>query len=246
MTAIPPELAASLKAASRVAVLTGAGISAESGVPTFRDAQNGLWAQFRPEELASPQAFARNPKLVSEWYAWRRKLVDDAKPNPGHYALARLESLVPEFTLITQNVDGLHRRAGSRAVIELHGNIHRTLCSAEGIDVEAPEVGADGLARCPRCGGLLRPGVVWFGEMLPPEALDNAELAARKCQVFLSIGTSTVVEPAASLPFHALQRGATVVEINPTSTPLSDAAHFVLRGPAGVILPALVSALETV
>ncbi|MBI2313411.1 MAG: NAD-dependent deacylase [Betaproteobacteria bacterium] len=231
-----------MRSAKRVAALTGAGISAESGVPTFRDAQTGLWARYRPEELATPEAFLRDPKLVWEWYEWRRGIVGKARPNPGHVALAEMERHIPHFTLITQNVDGLHREAGSRRVLELHGNIRRTKCFDENLVVESwPDTG-EVPPRCPRCGGLLRPDVVWFGEMLPEADLTAAVEAAENCEVFLCVGTSAVVEPAASLPFYALRAGATVVEVNPGKTPLTGRASYSLRGAAGELLPALVAA----
>jgi NAD-dependent deacetylase len=239
---VPPELIAVLRQARRLTVLTGAGISAESGVPTFRDAQTGMWANFKAEELATPAAFRRNPKLVWEWYAWRRQLVAQVQPNPGHCALVELEKRVPQFTLLTQNVDGLHQRAGSRHVIELHGNIARTKCLDEGVVVTAwPDTG-EAPPRCPHCGGMLRPDVVWFGEALPEAAIEAAFDASHNCDVFCSIGTSAVVHPAASLPDQAHRRGATVVEINPDETPGTEIAEFVLRGPAGKLLPALVRA----
>ncbi len=239
---IPPELVAKLRQVKKVAVLTGAGISAESGVPTFRDAQTGLWARYNPEELATPEAFQRNPRLVWEWYEWRRQLVSQAKPNPGHLALVEMERRVPHFTLITQNVDGLHRRAGSRHVIELHGNIMRTICSRESVVVETWEETEEKPPRCPRCGAFLRPDVVWFGEMLPAGALQAAIEAAQEAEIFFSIGTSAIVQPAASLPFEAARHGATVVEVNLEETPVTPIAHYVLRGPAGVVLPTLVKA----
>ncbi len=228
------ELAAT---AQRVTVLTGAGVSAESGVPTFRDAQTGLWSQFKPEELATPRAFERNPKLVWEWYAWRRKLVSEAKPNSAHDTLAAMENFFPEFHLITQNVDGLHQRAGNRNVIELHGNITRTKCYPEGVVVSEWTETGDVPPKCPRCGGLLRPDVVWFEEAMPEAETEKAFEVSRNCDLFLCIGTSSVVYPAASLPVEALANGATVVEINPDETPLSNRADFVLSGPAGVMLP---------
>jgi NAD-dependent deacetylase len=238
----PAELLAALRAARRVAVLTGAGISAESGIPTFRDAQTGLWARFRPEELATPEAFRRNPKLVWDWYAWRRSLVAQAHPNAGHAALARLQDLVPRLKLITQNVDSLHQRAGSRDVIELHGNITRTKCFDEDVVVTEWVEGDETPPRCPRCGGWLRPDVVWFGEMLPADALARADAAARDCDVFLSIGTSAAVFPAAQLPLSAIDAGATVVEVNKDATPLSRLAAFSFRAAAGEALPALLAA----
>ena len=239
-TAIPSTLIDALGRAGHVGVLTGSGISAESGVPTFRDAQTGLWSKFRPEDLATPEAFQRNPKLVWDWYAWRRQLVAEAQPNPGHFALAELERRVPKFTLITQNVDGLHQRAGSRDVIELHGNIGRTKCVEENLVVETWNDTGDVPPRCPRCGGRLRPDVVWFGETLPPDAFERAVAASRSCDLFLSVGTSTLVHPAASLPFEAMERGAIVVEINPEETPLTSRAAFALRGASGVIIPELI------
>jgi NAD-dependent deacetylase len=239
---IPQSLVGAIAAARTVAVLTGAGISAESGVPTFRDAQTGLWAQFDPQKLATPDAFRRNPKLVWDWYAWRRKLVSRAEPNAGHRALAILEGRVSDFVLITQNVDGLHRRAGSRNVVELHGNIGRVKRSRENTVVEHwTEVG-DEVPRCAGCGALLRPDVVWFEETLPADALRAAEDAARRCQIMLVVGTSAEVYPAAALPGYAKSAGATIVEINPNPTPLSDAADYVLRAPAAVVLRALVAA----
>jgi len=228
-----------LRRARHIAILTGAGISAESGVPTFRDAQTGLWAKYRPEDLATPEAFRQDPKRVWEWYAWRRELVSQAAPNPGHYALAQLEGCVPRVTLITQNVDSLHQRAGSSNVIELHGNISRVICSAERRVVEQWQETGDAPPLCPDCGAPLRPDVVWFGEILPLQALEAAVQAAHSCDVFFSIGTSSLVEPAASLPLEALQHGATLAEINPLPTPLSKHARFVLRGPAGQALPEL-------
>jgi NAD-dependent deacetylase len=241
---IPDQLIELLSTAQRVTVLTGAGVSAESGVPTFRDAQIGLWSQFKPEELATPRAFRRNPRLVWEWYAWRRTLVADARPNPAHHALVEMEKRTPHFTLITQNVDGLHQRAGSRNVIELHGNITRTKCFDEGTVITAWKETGDVPPKCPNCGGLLRPDVVWFEEAMPEEETARAFTASRNCDLFLSIGTSTVVYPAASLPFEAAESGATVVEINPQPTPLTEKADYVLPGAAGVVLPILLQHLN--
>jgi NAD-dependent deacetylase len=239
---IPQSLARAIATARSVAVLTGAGISAESGVPTFRDAQTGLWAKFDPVKLATPDAFRRNPKLVWDWYAWRRKLVANAEPNAGHRALVVLEDRVADFVLITQNVDGLHRRAGSRNVVELHGNIGRVKCSRENTIVEHWTEVSDEVPRCTGCGALLRPDVVWFEETLPADALQAAEDAATRCQILLVVGTSAEVYPAAALPDYAKAAGATIAEINPHPTPLSEAADYVLRAPAGVVLPALVAA----
>jgi NAD-dependent deacetylase len=241
---ISAELLQRLATARRVTVLTGAGVSAESGVPTFRDAQTGLWAKYSPEELATPRAFRRNPRLVWEWYEWRRKLVASAKPNPAHIALAEMEKRFDDFQLITQNVDGLHQRAGSRAVIELHGNITRTKCSDEGTIISHWHDTGDIPPKCPHCGGLLRPDVVWFEEALPEPEMRLAMQSSTSCDVLLSIGTSTVVYPAASLPFEALRSGATVVEINPQPTPLTSQAHYVLQGAAGEIVPKLLEQLR--
>ncbi|HSO07412.1 MAG TPA: NAD-dependent deacylase [Pelomicrobium sp.] len=241
--AIPESLVAALRDARRVVVLTGAGVSAESGVPTFRDAQTGLWAKYDPHELATPEAFQRNPKLVWEWYAWRREMVGGVEPNPGHVALAELEFLVPDLVLVTQNVDGLHRRAGSRRVLELHGDITRVKC----FDCDAPAARwADEPVPppCALCGGPLRPDVVWFGEMLPLRELEQAMEAARLADVFLSVGTSALVYPAAALPEVALQGGAVVVEINSAATALTPHCAHSLRGASGVVLPALVAALR--
>ena len=241
---IPVELIQQIADAQSVAVLTGAGVSAESGVPTFRDAQTGLWSIFNPEELATPRAFRRNPRLVWEWYEYRRKLVAEAKPNPAHEALAQMEELFPEFHLITQNIDGLHQRAGSRKVIELHGNITRTKCFDEDTIISSWEESAEVPPKCPNCGGFLRPDVVWFEELLPQLELEMALHAATTCDVFLSIGTSAVVYPAAALPLEAHNCGATVVVINPQPTPLSEHAYCVLTGAAGVVMPELVKALR--
>jgi NAD-dependent deacetylase len=233
-----------LDRATSVCVLTGAGISAESGIPTFRDALTGLWANFRPEELATPEAFEANPQLVWEWYEWRRAKVREAKPNAGHLALAALEEEFSardaDFTLVTQNVDGLHAAAGSRRVLELHGNILRTKCFGAQHPASAWPAGGPVPPRCQVCGSPLRPDVVWFGESLPVDALAAAMAAARTADVFLCVGTSTVVEPAASLPFIALEAGARVIEVNPAATPLSAQAHLVLAGPAGNTLSQLV------
>lgn len=237
------QAAAALARARHVCVLTGAGISAESGIPTFRDALTGLWAKFNPQELATPEAFERNPTLVWDWYESRREHVRHAEPNPGHYALAELSRLVPRLTLVTQNVDGLHQRAGSRDVLEYHGNILRDRCIAEQLIADRA-AGNDGtLPRCARCGGLLRPDVVWFGEPIPAEPMIAAADAAEDCDAFLSIGTSSLVYPAAGLAERALARGVTVIEINPNRTDLSPHATFVLRGPSGVLLPRLLSGI---
>ena len=232
-----------LRAAQRIVAFTGAGISAESGLSTFRDTQTGLWAKYRPEDLATPQAFRRNPRMVWEWYEWRRGVAAKAEPNPGHYALAQIEAARPGFFLATQNVDGLHARAGSRTLVELHGNIRRTICFDHAHPAESWNPVDEPPPLCAQCGSLLRPDVVWFGEPLRGDALQRAQQAAAQCDLFLSIGTSTIVYPAAELPFIAGSNGATVIEINPDFTPLSKLAHFVLREKAGTALPAIAAAM---
>lgn len=231
-----------LAEAEHIAALTGAGISHESGVPIFRG-QDGLWRQYRPERLATPEAFARDPQLVWEWYDWRRSVVARAQPNAGHYSLVQLERRVSEFTLITQNVDGLHDRAGSQCLLKLHGDLWRLRClgcGAESVNrqVPLPELPP----RCP-CGGLLRPGVVWFGEALPEDVLRRAVAAARRAQVFLVVGTSAVVQPAASLPLVAREAGARLVEVNLEATPLTAMADASFLDPSGEVLPRLVEAV---
>jgi NAD-dependent deacetylase len=226
-----------LKGNPRIAVLTGSGISAESGIPTFRG-KDGLWRQFRAEELATPQAFFRDPKLVWEWYDWRRGIIGSKEPHAGHRVLARWERHFPYFILITQNVDGFHRRAGSQNVLELHGNIWEVRCTKEGtvaLNSETPLREIPPL--CPACGAMLRPNVVWFGEALPSETLEEAYAASASCDVMFSIGTSAYVQPAASLPVYAAERGATIVEVNPEPTPLSASADFAFLAKAGEILP---------
>jgi NAD-dependent deacetylase len=239
---IPAPLTAALGAARRICVLTGAGISAESGVPTFRDAQTGLWAQYNPLDLATPEAFLRDPELVWRWYRWRRELVARAEPNAAHLALARLVDPSKVFTLVTQNVDGLHQRAGSSDVIEFHGNLFADRCFVEGIDVHPDP--AEEVPHCPGCGALVRPGVVWFGEAIPVEALALSSAAAQACDVFLSIGTSALVYPAAGLVDMARQAGAITVEINPQPTELAASFDFTLPAPAGSVLPELVDSLQ--
>ncbi len=241
---VPPSLIQLLQAAQHVAVLTGAGISAESSVPTFREAQTGLWAKYDPQELATPQAFRRNPNLVWEWYTWRRELISEAVPNPGHMALVELAQIVPEFVLITQNVDGLHQRAGSQNVIALHGNIMENKCVANGHLINSWPESNEVPPHCPICNSLLRPNVVWFGENLPAHALQTAVQAAQSCDLFLSIGTSALVHPAASLPLMAVESGATTVEINPQETPLTRWMDYVLTGAAGELLPGLIASLK--
>jgi NAD-dependent deacetylase len=230
-----------LREAESVAVITGAGISAESGVPVFRG-PGGLWRQYRPEELATPQAFERDPKLVWEWYNWRRELIAATEPNAGHRALTELEHESPDFTLVTQNVDGLHDLAGSRQVLKLHGDIWSTqctLCGRRGVNRDVP---LDPLP--PRCTchpeALLRPAVVWFGEPLPFAVWEAAEAAVKRAEVLLVVGTSAVVYPASGLIAIGMRHGAHTIEVNPHVTPVSDAVDLRLAGNAAEILPHLV------
>jgi NAD-dependent deacetylase len=227
-----------LEAASSVVILTGAGISAESGIPTFRGS-DGLWKNFKPEELATPQAFAKDPRLVWEWYDWRRGLIAKAEPNAGHRALVQLEAAKPNFTLITQNVDGLHDRAGSRRVLKLHGDIWRMQCSECGRNWPDRRVPLPKLPPHCGCGAVARPGVVWFGEPLG-EVWAEAEHAAREAGVLLVVGTSAVVNPAATLAPIAKAAGARVIEINPEETPISRHVDLSLRGGEGEILARLI------
>ena len=229
-----------LEQACSVAVLTGAGVSAESGVPTFRDA-NGLWNQYRVQDLATPSAFARDPKLVWDWYNWRRCVLAEVKPNPGHLALAEIEKRVEAFTLITQNVDGLHELAGSRNILRLHGSVWSVRCLACGRESEDRRIPMPQIPPHCDCGGLLRPGVVWFGESLPAEIWNAAQEAARSAELFLVIGTSAVVYPAAGLAELAKSSGARVVEINIAKTPLTGVLDEFLEGPAGELLPQLIA-----
>ena len=249
---IPPDaLLNALRNARHIVVFTGAGVSAESGIPTFRDALTGLWERFDPAELATPSAFRRDPALVWGWYEWRRMKVLQAQPNPAHLAIAALAERVPKLTLITQNVDDLHERAGSRDVIHLHGSLHAPRCFAcahphtlSGIPEEPAEGRRLEPPRCQRCNGKVRPGGVWFGEALPEAALRAAFRAAEECDLLLSIGTSGVVQPAASIPQLALQAGATVVHVNPQPAGHDGRREFSLTGAAGQVLPELLWRLE--
>ena len=245
----PPELLARLSTCRHLLVLTGAGVSQESGIPTFRDAMDGLWARFDPTQLATPEAFDADPAMVWGWYEWRRAQVLLCEPNPAHDAIAALAQRVPRLTLVTQNVDGLHQRAGSQAVLELHGSLHRPYCRDCGHSHVLCEQAYDDVPlegaplpppRCDSCGGPLRPGVVWFGEALPADIWDAAAAAARNCDLVMVAGTSALVYPAAELPLTALARGAVVVQINPDRTDLDDFATFRLGGTAARVLPELV------
>ena len=226
-----------LTRAKHVAVSTGAGISAESGIPTFRG-KEGLWKKYRAEELATPTAFTQNPELVWEFYEWRRGIIAKKAPNPGHEVLARWENVFPVFSLITQNIDGLHQKAGSTDMLELHGNIWKLRCTEEGTVSENHQTPLEEVPPlCPDCGAVLRPHVVWFGESLSPTVLHKAFQLSSECDVMFVIGTSALVQPAASLPLSAAEAGAKIVEINPDPTPLTPYADFSFRGKAGEILP---------
>lgn len=233
-----------LRDARRIVVFTGAGISAESGVPTFRG-EDGLWKKFRPEELANVDAFLRNPDLVWAWYQHRREVISSVEPNPGHRAIAAMDRRPGSCVVVTQNIDDLHRRAGSRTVHELHGNINRNFCVSCRRQATPEEIaGLQAAPRCSACGGLVRPDVVWFGEMLPADIWSAAEAAALEADVFFSVGTSSVVYPAASLPVMAHRAGAYLVEVNIERTDLSPVADEVLLGKSGEILPALLAYVE--
>ena len=249
MTLLQQELSIAaqiLNHVQRVACLTGAGVSAESGVDTFRDAETGLWSKFDPVQLASQEGFAADPGFVWRWYMERLAHMSTVPPNAGHVALAQLASIAPDFTLATQNIDDLHERGGSEDVLHLHGSINRFRCN----DCQAPyaltagDRIADEPPACPRCGGLIRPCVVWFGEMLPDEALAEAQRAARSCDVMLVVGTSGVVYPAASLPFTAAANGATIIEVNPVQTDITEVADIALRAPSGIVLPQLIAEMR--
>jgi NAD-dependent deacetylase len=247
---IPPELVVTLQKAKHVVVFTGAGVSAESGIPTFRDALTGLWERFDAESLATPEAFRKDKEFVWGWYEWRRMKVLRSQPNPAHLAIAELAQHVPKLTVVTQNVDDLHERAGSTDVLHLHGSLHSPQCSscgcvhtlAQGIP-EEPEGGRRlSPPLCTYCRGFIRPGVIWFGEGLPEDILDAAFSAARECDMLFAIGTSGLVQPAARLPALAKQAGAMVVQVNPMGTQLDDDCNWSLRGAAGVLMPRLLQA----
>jgi NAD-dependent deacetylase len=243
---LPEGLMTALDNANSALVLTGAGMSAESGVPTFRDAQTGMWEKFRPEDLATPAAFRDHPQVVWDWYEDRRNTIRGVSPHAGHAALVDMEKSFEHFLLVTQNVDSLHQQAGSTEVIELHGNIMRSICSETGKQIDKDWI-ASNPGRPPASPhhrhGLARPGVVWFGEQLPAGAMNRAMAGAYGCDVCFSIGTSTLVQPAASLPFIALEAGAVVIEINPVPTTLSTEAHFSLQATAAEALTAIAAEL---
>jgi NAD-dependent deacetylase len=240
-------LRGALQQAKRITVLTGAGISAESGIPTFRGA-GGLWRDYSPEKLATPEAFARDPRLVWEWYNWRRGIIHRAQPQAGHLALAELERKKSaddegrrgHFTLVTQNVDGLHDRAGSQNLVKLHGDIWWVRCVKCGAEERNEQVPLPELPPRCRCGGLLRPAVVWFGEPLPLDQWEQALDSSARAEIFLVIGTSAMVYPAAGLAEVARRSGARLAVINPQPTPLDELAHWVLKGESGTLLPRLI------
>jgi len=233
------ELKEIIAGSKRITVLTGAGISAESGVPTFRGS-GGIWRNYQVTDVATPQAFARDPELVWEFYNWRRDLISKVTVNPGHKALVTLEKHVNDFTLITQNVDGLHKEAGSERLLEIHGNLWEVKCMKCSLVTMDRSKNMGTLPKCSQCGGLLRPNVVWFGESLDPDIIHKAIEASQNCECMLIVGTSGVVQPAASLAYHAKAEGAVVAEINIEQTPQSGHMDFVLTGKAGEILPILV------
>ena len=249
----PPELIAALRQARHVVVLTGAGVSAESGIPTFRDALTGLWMRFDAEDLATPAAFCHDEALVWGWYEWRRMQALRAEPNAAHLAIAALQQLVPSLTVVTQNVDDLHERAGSRGVLHLHGSLQSPRCFVcgrpHGLLPGIPDEPEGGrrldAPRCIHCGGAVRPGVVWFGEELPAPELKQALAAAGDCDLLFAIGTSGMVQPAATLPALARRAGATVVQINTMCTDLDGGCSYLLVGPAGAVMPGLLQAAFT-
>lgn len=245
------QAAEQIRASHNLVVLTGAGVSKESGVPTFRDAVDGLWAQYDPMKLATYNAFLEDPKLVWDWYEYRRSMVQKAQPNPGHAALTKLQQQFPSLKIITQNVDDLHERAGSQHVIHLHGNIAESKCffDCQGdptlIDISQLEWDHEaGPPACPHCGRWVRPNVVWFGEILPDRPLRAASVASRSADVMMVIGTSGLVTPAATLPAIARQSGAHIIEINPVDSAITRIAHIKLTGPSGEILPQILEALR--
>lgn len=241
-TGLSDEIIDALRKARSVVVLTGAGVSAESGVPTFRG-QEGLWRNYNPQELATPEAFNKDPTLVWEWYDWRRGLIAPLEPNPAHLAIAELEKRSPSFLLITQNIDGLHKKGGSKQMLELHGNIWNVRCVAEGNVTENHDVPLQNIPPMCSCGAMLRPHIVWFGESLDPHILHQSLQAIEACDFLIVAGTSAVVQPSASFPIMARERGATVLEVNMEPTPISSLVNASLFGKAGELLPQLVASL---
>lgn len=242
-----------IKEARIVTILTGAGVSKESGVPTFRDALEGLWAQYDPAQLATPQAFQENPKLVWDWYEWRRDVAGKVAPNEGHYALAKIQVYKPHTHVITQNVDDLHEQAGSKDVIHLHGNIatHKCFDNCQGkptlIDITTLEFDKDaGPPTCPHCGAYVRPNVVWFGEPLPSNELNKAGQYSQDCDVMIVVGTSGMVSPASQLPGIAKQTGSKIIEVNPDNSMITPLADVKLKGASGQMLPKVIEALDDI
>jgi NAD-dependent deacetylase len=241
---LTPTAVERLQNSATVVVFTGAGVSAESGIPTFREAQTGLWSQYDPTELATPGAFRRNPKLVWDFYAHRRDMLAKASPNPGHYAMAEMQTHLPNTHIITQNIDGLHQEAGGKRVIELHGNLSRTKCFEHGHPArewQTPD--KDEPPRCLQCGSFLRPDVVWFHESLSPDALNMAFHLAEQADVFFTIGTSALVHPAATLPLVAAEHGAYTIEINPEPSAVSRYMDEGIRGKSGEVFPQIITQL---
>jgi len=236
---IPEETINALRKAKSCVVLTGAGVSAESGVPTFRDAVTGTWSNFNIEDFATPEAFRKNPKKVWDWYEYRRGLLKDIKPNPGHYAIAELERVYPDFWLVTQNIDGLHHRAGNKNVLEIHGNILRNKCFEENTIIDDISNSKETPPRCPSCGSYVRPDVVWFHEPLPEYEMEKSVEVSSKCGLFIVAGTSAVVYPAAELPIVAKRAGAYVIEVNIEKTSISEQADLTFLGKTGSVLPKL-------
>lgn len=251
MSKFDPTLIDTLRSARQIVLLTGAGTSSESGIPTFRDVLTGLWENFDAQQLATPQAFTADPELVWGWYEWRRGRVLRCQPNPAHRAIAAMQDYVPQLTVVTQNVDDLHERSGSRDVTHLHGSLHHPRCydcaAPYGLPAEIPNEPRGGrrLAppECPACGGFIRPGVVWFGESLPADSWQRAQSLASQCDVLFSVGTSSLVYPAAGLPALARSAGACVVQVNPHPTGIEHLLDHNLQGKAGEVMPALLQAV---
>ncbi len=241
----PEETIARLRRAKSCVVLTGAGVSAESGVPTFRDAISGTWSNFNVEEFATPEAFIKNPKKVWEWYEYRRNLLKDIDPNQGHYAIAELERVYSDFWFVTQKIDGLHRKAGNKNVLEIHGNIYRNKCFEENTIVDNISVGEEIPPKCPNCGSYVRPDVVWFHEPLPKYEMEKAIEVSSRCDVFIVAGTSAIVYPAAELPIVAKNTGAYVIEINIEKTLISTQMDITILGKTGIVLPKLTESIMT-
>lgn len=240
---IPEELEKILLSARGAVALTGAGISAESGIPTFRG-PDGLWSKLKPEELANFDAFLRNPDLVSQWYEHRRRVTRESRPNPAHFALVEMEKYFQTFMVATQNIDNLHKRAGSKTVAELHGNIERNYCIGCGKRYDADAFDRNGSFKCSECGGLIRPDIVWFGEMLPADQWNMAENAAMNSDIMFVVGTSAIVYPAAELPMTLKRHGGKIIEVNTEKTPLTAFADFSFQGPASEILSDLAQKIK--